>query len=281
MEKKSPSLARMLVERGPIRSTDMDPADARRCWNGYRIDNGATSKDRPYTLPGETNEKMRKNGTVTWGLTLAPASASELVNVCTNATSSCIFGCVLWSSGKGTLASVRKARAVRTRFLAEHPVAAVVLAHEEIKNAAANAGDLLVRMNVASDLPWEVFAPDLFSIPGARFYDYTKVPSRIASDLPESYRLVFSFSEAPHAGRVSEDYLSRGGTVAVVFDTKRGAPLPDSWRGFPVIDGDESDDRSADPRSVVVGLRAKGAGRTIPTGGFIQPGRTLLPLSVS
>ena len=48
------------------------------------------------------------------------------------------------------------------------------------------------------------------------------------------------------------------GTVAAVVDTPRGCLLPRKWNGFKVIDGDLSDARWLDPKSVIVGLRAKG-----------------------
>lgn len=278
---RAPSLARLLMDLGPINPREIDPADARRTWNAYRIDNGATSKDRPFTLPGSTNTKLKKSQTRTHGLTLLPASASGAVNTCTNATwgpDGCGHVCVLMTSGKGTLASVRDARGMRTRFLAEHPKAAVSLMFDEITAEAANAGDLLVRLNVASDLPWEVIAPDLFTIPGARFYDYTKVPARVREPFP-GYRLVFSFSSAQHSSAVATEYLDRGGTVAVVFATKRGHDLPAAWRGYPVIDGDATDDRTVDPAGTVVGLRAKGSAINLPVGGFVQPG-TAIPVSV-
>jgi hypothetical protein len=42
--------------------------------------------------------------------------------------------------------------------------------------------------------------------------------------------------------------------VAVVFRNK----LPEAWKGFPVVSGDESDLRFLDPKGHVVGLIAKG-----------------------
>jgi hypothetical protein len=61
------------------------------------------------------------------------------------------------------------------------------------------------------------------------------------------------------------DYLRAGGNVAVVF---RGG-LPETWNGYPVIDGDVTDVRYLDPRGVVVGLKAKGKART-DTSGFVR-----------
>jgi hypothetical protein len=43
----------------------------------------------------------------------------------------------------------------------------------------------------------------------------------------------------------------------VVFDTKRGQPLPSTYKGYTVIDGDKDDLRFLDPKGVIVGLRYK------------------------
>ena len=47
--------------------------------------------------------------------------------------------------------------------------------------------------------------------------------------------------------------LKDGGNVAIVFKT-----IPDTWNGFKVISGDDTDLRYFDPKNVVVGLTAKG-----------------------
>lgn len=57
--------------------------------------------------------------------------------------------------------------------------------------------------------------------------------------------------------------------MAVVFSTRKGEPLPETWHGFRVIDGDESDLRFTDPAGVVVGLRAKGDAKG-EASGFVQ-----------
>lgn len=56
------------------------------------------------------------------------------------------------------------------------------------------------------------------------------------------------------------DALSHGINVAAVFAVKRGAPLPEKYLGYHVIDGDAHDLRFLDGTRVpvIVGLRAKG-----------------------
>jgi hypothetical protein len=51
--------------------------------------------------------------------------------------------------------------------------------------------------------------------------------------------------------------------VAAVFKD-----VPDTWQGFPVINGDESDLRFLDPSGVIVGLKAKGDAKK-DTSGFV------------
>jgi len=55
--------------------------------------------------------------------------------------------------------------------------------------------------------------------------------------------------------------------VAVVYDVAEGEPLPPSWRGHEVLDGDLSDYRFLDESPRVIGLRVKtGPGRHDTTG---------------
>lgn len=132
--------------------------------------------------------------------------------------------------------------------------------------ARGNVGyEPLIRLNVFSDLPWELLFPGLFEMfPTEQFYDYTKVPGRVT---PSNYDLTFSWSGS------NENYVhyevERGRRIAVVFmvgfkktgrgeNTLRvGLPLPQSFLGLQVVDGDISDVRPRDPAPGVVGLRWK------------------------
>ena len=108
-----------------------------------------------------------------------------------------------------------------------------------------------------ADLPWESFASELFTIPGVKFYDYTKYPSHKRGTLP-NYRLVGSVHER-HSDDDIRGMVNDYGSAAVVFSTLRGKPLPATYTGITVVDGDKSDDRTmASETGVIIGLRAKG-----------------------
>jgi hypothetical protein len=61
--------------------------------------------------------------------------------------------------------------------------------------------------------------------------------------------------------------LAMGGNVAVVFRNQ----LPQTWKGYEVVNGDENDLRFLDTQGVVVGLIEKGLAKKDETG-FVQEG---------
>ena len=60
--------------------------------------------------------------------------------------------------------------------------------------------------------------------------------------------------------------ISQGYNIATVFGVKKTEPLPLSYLGMPVFNGDESDLRFLDPTGVIVGLYAKGPAKKDTTG---------------
>jgi hypothetical protein len=59
--------------------------------------------------------------------------------------------------------------------------------------------------------------------------------------------------------------LSQGFNVAALFDS-----LPETFLGFPVIDGTEHDLRFMDPKGVIVGLVPKGKAKHDTSGFVVQ-----------
>ena len=136
-------------------------------------------------------------------------------------------------------------------------------------SAAAEGMTPAVRLNGTSDIDYAVSMPGVIEhakAAGVRVYDYTKRPPGSPGG---PVHLTYSVDVSHARVRQAEDYMRRGGTAAVVFATRKGAPLPATWRGFPVIDGDLTDARFLDPVGVVVGLRAKGHARG--SAGFVYP----------
>lgn len=138
-----------------------------------------------------------------------------------------------------------------------------------------------VRLNGTSDIRWETLHRDLLAAfeNEIEFYDYTRLPSRVRqfllgrrglSDFPFNYHLTFSLSETNAAE--ARSLLAEGAGVAVVF----WPSLPETYWGYPVIDGDKHDARFLDDEEAptrggyVVGLRAKGIAREDLSGFVVQ-----------
>lgn len=82
--------------------------------------------------------------------------------------------------------------------------------------------------------------------------DYTKDPFKIIRNTWSNYNLTFSFSGGNWL--YCEDFLRRKlANVAVVF--KNG--LPSKYKGYDVVNGDESDERFLEEKGVIVGLHYK------------------------
>jgi hypothetical protein len=270
----------------------MELSDARAEWIAFRKAFGF-SGDAALLTPPDANAKLAKSDAPTYGLTLAAAAESaraadvfgpdavarlravgitiDGVNVCTWSTPDCRLACVLVTAGNARFPGVARARIVRTLFLADHPDAFLTLLVWELRKAVTRHGSIVARLNVASDIRWERIAPQLFTIPGVRFYDYTKAPVTQRTET-ENYRLTYSVSERPQSTSNALAALEGLANAAVVFE-RTPAGLPETWNGFRVIDGDASDDRTTDPVGTVVGLLAKGSARfAVGTPeGFIKP----------
>jgi len=248
-------MAKLLTGKLPERiDRTGDVAAAKAAWAAFRSENGRKSYWPLLTQPLD-NQKLAKSGTPTYGLSLAPHSLSGY-NVCPKSTPTCRAGCVAFS-GNGGFRQVAAGRVMRVKFLAEHPEHFVTLLDAEITRAEAKHGKIAVRLNTFSDLPWHTLTPWLFAEhPVVQFYDYTKVWDR-SMYVPDNWHLTYSASERTTDADVIGSVLADR-NVAMVFKASRANELPATWHGIPVIDGDKSDDRAADPRGVIVGLRAKG-----------------------
>ena len=211
-------------------------------------------------------------------------------HVCYYATEACSRECLDYA-GRGSMKPTQKARIKRTRFLFQHR-AEFFLQQEREYEAFLRQADRrklipVGRPNGTSDLPWERmpftgksgrrYDSIMERFPDGRdiiWMDYTKNPTR-AREQP--YNLTFSRAETADNQAHALKLLDLGVNIAVVCGVPsrpdrfgRKKPLPKTWEGHTVIDGDVHDLRFLDPRNVVVGLRSKGKAVHDKTG-FVIP----------
>lgn len=220
--------------------------------------------------------KGQKKGYQTGILYLAPANESGVMNVCPFASAGCMATC-LNTAGQGVFSTVQKSRREKTAAFKDNRPAFIAQLLKEMEAAVRKAEGAgltpVFRPNGTSDIPALGLAvAEHFSERGIQVYDYTKIPEPWKRVRP-NYHLTFSRSETNWSDCVAA--LSHGVNVAVVFDTKRGAALPETWQGYKVIDGDETDLRFLDPSGVIVGLRAKGRAKKDTSGFVVRLNETL------
>jgi len=209
----------------------------------------------------------------------APAKNSGH-ETCPFASKACRAACLYRSglakvedfAGKDT---IKKCRINRTKLFFEEREFFMDWVVAEIEAASAKAERdgfaYSVRLNGTTDIQWENvevqgFANIFERFPNIQFYDYTKGVERMklmatSKTTPKgyipNYHLTFSFTGEGHNVQDCMNVLASGYNVAVVFDVKKGQPLPSKMAGFDVIDGDLTDYRPNDPEGVWVGLRFK------------------------
>lgn len=220
-------------------------------------------------------KKGEKLGFMTFGIHLAPAKLSGF-NVCPSASKGCAAAC-LNTAGMGVYSTVQAARIAKTKFFFSDKQGFMSQLIKEItaaiRKAEKNGMKPAFRLNLTSDLPWEKITYEgktVFELfPRVKFYDYTKVLSRMSAflsgDFPKNYHLTFSRSESNETA--TRAVLVSGGNVAMVFRKR----LPKRFMGFPVIDGDISDVRFKDGKRKIVGLVEKGVAKKDLTGFVLEP----------
>jgi hypothetical protein len=235
---------------------------------------------RLLTAPN-ANQKIAKGlkyDHATYILHFSPHTLSGVMNVCPMATIGCIKAC-LNSAGRGGIYKkgeftnvIQDARIRKTKLFHSDKVeffnqliADVKLAQ---KQTARMGKKLSIRLNGTSDIVWErkripsgeSMGMTIFeAFPLVQFYDYTKIIKRVT---PSNYHLTFSNADGNSLNVIKA--ITADMNIAVVF---RGA-LPITWRGLPVISGDDSDLRFLDLPNHIIGLTAKGKAKK-DTSGFV------------
>lgn len=222
---------------------------------------------KKYLSEGSWNSKTKKNHRDTLILYMSPAKQNSIGrNLCPKASAGCLASC-LYTAGRGAFSSVQKARSERTEVWIHQPDIMLHSIAEQINKRAKRVTELAVRLNGTSDTN---IVDRLLKRHAIRenvvFYDYTKIRERsvFKDTLPNRYVVTFSRSEDNEHEAL--DVLANGGIVAVVFDK-----LPDTWNGYPVVDGDERDDLMLDiDGGTVLGLKAKGRAKRDQSGFVIK-----------
>ena len=233
------------------------------------------------------NPKVLKGmaqGYNTYILHLAPANLSGY-ETCAKRTTGCTAAC-LNTAGRGGMFKkgeftnvIQKARIRKTKMFFEDRIAfmALLVADIELGIKQSNRMNLVpvFRLNGTSDLSFEkyevvrngqLFRNMFTAFPEVQFYDYTKVLGRKVAGI-SNYHLTFSAADGNDADVAKA--IQQGYNIATVFGIKKTLPMPDTYLGVTVFNGDESDLRFLDPKGVVVGLYAKGKAKK-DTSGFVK-----------
>ncbi len=173
----------------------------------------------PFVAPKVNGTGMRK---MDW-------SKERPQGLCAGSTDLCRKTCLVFTGQNGAVAYNDVSKLMTERALFFEPVAFCRMLMESIefhyRYCKKQGLKPFVRLNVYSDIPWELLFPDLFhhfeakyghniNAGGLWFYDYTKVGGRSARPMP-NYDLTFSYS----GGNLPQvrEALHRDMRAAVVF----------------------------------------------------------------
>ena len=239
----------------------------------YKKPNNLLSTVNAKTVKGE------KLGYTTYIMYLAPHTQnSKGINLCSHASKGCAKAC-LFGSGAARFEEVQNGKRNKTEYYLADRTNFMLQLVEEITKAERlhnaiegqkqykkNGIDVLryknfaIRLNGTADIPFEKIKIEnglnIFEMfPNVQFYDYTKNPKRFNKEQSSNYHLTFSRSE--DNDNDVDDVLAKGGNVAIVFGVKNVNDLPTTYKGYKVVNGDETDLRFLDDKNVVIGLKYK------------------------
>lgn len=224
---------------------------------------------------GFTNAKTKKNELKTFILYLAPYNQnSKGINICPKASKGCAASC-LFSAGRGAMNSVILSRTNKTEYLLNDKKTFIEQLAKEIltkvKTAKKKGEKVAFRLNGTSDLDFVYLLKKYASLDietikeNAVFYDYTKILGKVKKYINHpNYKLTFSRAEDNEAETI--EALKLGANVSAVFADN----LPKIYKGFKVVDGDQSDDIMISAKNVILGLKAKGEAKKDKSGFVIN-----------
>jgi len=200
----------------------------------------------------------------TYGIYLAPSNISGF-NVCSN-DKYCKDFC-LYSSGLNKLEiwgnkyNIQNSRIKKSILYSVNNEYFTQMVISEIKKyklmAELDNMEFCVRINCTSDINLETLTYRgkniLEMFENIRFYEYTK--NTLLLPLINKYpNLHYTLSYSGYNWQSCEKALKNGINTAVVFESEH---LPKTFKGYKVINGDETDLRFLDAKGVIVGLKYK------------------------
>ncbi|QDP53050.1 MAG: hypothetical protein GOVbin3107_48 [Prokaryotic dsDNA virus sp.] len=218
------------------------------------------------------NAKINKNEVTTYNLSLAPYKQNAKgTNICPKASKGCALAC-LFTAGRGKFTNVQQARINKTNYyLFDRQKFINQLAKEinkiAIKSKLTNE-IFALRLNTLSDVDFvyqlkkyadlDLLNDDTYK--NIIVYDYTAIPGKVKKYLDTRYHVTLSRKEDNEQDVMN--VLNAGGNVSIVFRNE----LPDTYKGFKVVDGDKTDLEMTKYKNVVLGLKAKGDAKKDTTG---------------
>jgi hypothetical protein len=235
--------------------------------NAFQVSalNELTNYVQPKTLlsKGDTNAKTKKNKVDTYILYMLPWKYnSKGINLCPNASEGCSLGCLVWA-GRGAFPNVMRARLFKSEFYIKDRQSFILQLAKEITtivNRYRKLGKKVAfRLNGTTDIDFVSILKtranlDIATLSDtAFFYDYTAILGKALKYKGHpNYVLTFSRKENNDAEIITA--LNNGINISAVFRNQ----LPQSYKGFEVVDGDASDVVMLDHNGKVLGLKAKG-----------------------
>lgn len=204
-----------------------------------------------------TSAKLEKSQNDDWlNVVLYLEPSVNYKTICAGASDGCKGSCLV-NSGMMRMPTQKQARINRTQYyLNDYTGFKAQLIKElssKLKSAQRQGKRLAARLNGTSDLDWS----DIYKqFPEVQFYEYTK-RANLAKSLASlsNIHITMSRNERTKPERIKM-LTDKGINVAVVFDDRK--PIPTSYNGIKVINGDKHDRRFEDAQGVIVGLKLKG-----------------------
>jgi len=228
---------------------------------------------------GDSNAKTAKNEMKTYILYMAPFTANSLgINLCPKATEGCAVSCLAYA-GRMAMSVAFLARQRKADFYLQNRTAFCNLLWKELsainKQAVKKGYKVAIRLNGTTDLDFFAIlknriGKDLFTLSNLVFYDYTKIIGKVLKyqDQIKSGKYVLTFSRSENNWSDCVTALNMGVNVAVVFGSDN--LKPETFNGYPVIDGDKTDIEMLKVSGFVLALRAKGKAKRDTTGFVVR-----------